>query len=92
MFNIFVAPWTVACWVPLFTGFSRQENWSGLSLPSPGYLPDPGAEPTSSALAGRFFIAEPPWKPGEQTIGETKVKEGRIHEFVIIFLVEHYVV
>ena len=26
-------------------GFSRQEHWSGLSLPSPGDLPDPGIEP-----------------------------------------------
>ena len=23
-------------------GFSRQEDWSGLPLPSPGDLPDPG--------------------------------------------------
>ena len=32
--------------------------------PSPGDLPDPGIEPTSSALAGRFFVTEPPEKPG----------------------------
>ena len=25
--------------------FSRQEYWSGLLFPSPGYLPDPGVEP-----------------------------------------------
>ena len=24
------------------TGFSQQENWSGLSFPPPGYLPNPG--------------------------------------------------
>jgi len=28
-------------------GFSRQEDWSGLPSPSPGYLPDPGIEPAS---------------------------------------------
>ena len=31
-------------------GFSRQEYWSGLPLPSPGDLPDPGIEPESSAV------------------------------------------
>ena len=30
--------------------FSRQEYWSGLLLPSPGDLPDPGIEPRSPAL------------------------------------------
>ena len=28
-------PWTVACEAPLSMGFSRQEYWSGLPLPSP---------------------------------------------------------
>ena len=28
-------PWTVAYQAPLSMGFSRQENWSGLSFPSP---------------------------------------------------------
>ena len=31
-------------------GFSRQEYWSRLPFPSPWDLPDPGIEPTSSAL------------------------------------------
>ena len=39
-------------------GFPRQEYWSGLPVPSPGDLADPGVEPMSPALAGRFFIAE----------------------------------
>ena len=30
---------------------------------SPGDLPDTEIEPTSSVLAGRFFIIEPPGKP-----------------------------
>jgi len=34
-----------------------------LPFPSPGDLPDPGIEPTSPALAGGFFTAEPPGKP-----------------------------
>ena len=38
-----------------FTGFSRQEYWSGLPFPSPGHLSHPGIEPMSPALAGKFF-------------------------------------
>ena len=44
-------------------GFSRQEYWSGFPFPSPGDLPDPGIELTSSAMAGGFFTLEPPGKP-----------------------------
>ena len=29
----------------------------------PGDIPDPGIEPVSPALAGRFFTTEPPGKP-----------------------------
>ena len=54
---------SVAHQVPSSMGFSRQEDWSGLPLPSPGDLPKPGIEPASSALAGRFFTAEPPENP-----------------------------
>ena len=42
---------------------SRQEYWSGLLLPSPRDLPDPGIEPMSPEMAGGFFTAEPPGKP-----------------------------
>ena len=62
MSNSFVTPWTVAYQVPLSRGFPRKEDWSGLPFPSPD-LPDLGIEPTSPALAGRFFTAEPPGKP-----------------------------
>ena len=48
---------------PLSMGFPRQEYWSGLPCPSPGDLPDPGMEPVSPVLAGRFFTAEPQRKP-----------------------------
>ena len=49
----FVMSWTSACQAPLSMGFSRQEYWSGLPIPSPGDLPDPGIEsssPVSPAL------------------------------------------
>ena len=44
---------------PLSMGFPRQEYWSGLPVPPAGDLPDPGIEPASPALAGKFFITEP---------------------------------
>ena len=34
----------------LSMGFSWQEYWSGLPLPSPGDLPNPGIKPRSPAL------------------------------------------
>ena len=46
-------------------GIPRQEYWSGLPFPSPGALPNPGTEPTSPALAGGFFTAEPPGKSSQ---------------------------
>ena len=46
----------------LSTGFSRQEDWSGLPCPSPGRLPNPGMElasPMSPALAGPSLPGSP---------------------------------
>ena len=34
--RLFATPWTVAHQAPPFMGFSRQEYWSGVRLPSPG--------------------------------------------------------
>ena len=43
--QLFVTPCTVARQALLSMGFSRQEYWSGLPLPTPGDLPDPRIEP-----------------------------------------------
>ena len=58
-------PWTIALQAPLSMGFPRQEYCSGLPLPSPGHLPDPGIKltsPMSLALAGRFFTTSATWE------------------------------
>ena len=34
-FRLLATLWTAAYQAPPSTGFSRQENWSGVSLPSP---------------------------------------------------------
>ena len=60
--RLFATPWTAARQAPLFMGFSRQ-YWSGLPLPSPGNLPNPGIEPGSPALQADTLSSEPPGKP-----------------------------
>ena len=64
--QLFVMARTVARQAPRSMEFSRQDYWSGLPFPLPGYLPNPGIEPmslASLALAGRFFTTVPPGKP-----------------------------
>ena len=58
-----VTPWTVARQAPLSTGFPRQEYWSGVPFPFPGDFSNPGTEPASPEVAGRFFTAELLGKP-----------------------------
>ena len=49
-------PWTGASRSSLSMRFTSQEYWSGSPFPSPGDLPDPGIELTSSALASGFSL------------------------------------
>ena len=60
---IFEIPWILACQALLSMGFPRQEYWSGFPFPPPGNLPDPGIEPRSPALTGRFFTMSHPGGP-----------------------------
>ena len=53
--QLFVTLWTVAHQAPLSMGFSRQEYWNRLPLPSPGDLPDPGIEPKSPTLQQMLY-------------------------------------
>ena len=53
--QLFATTWAVACQTPLAMELPRQECWSGLPFPTPGYLPDLGTKLTSlvsPALAG----------------------------------------
>ena len=67
-----VAQWCLALCHPIdcslpgssVHGISQQEYWSGFPFLTSGDLPDPGIEPASPELAGRFFTTEPPRKPG----------------------------
>ena len=60
---LFATPWTIAYQASQFTGFSRQEYWSGLTFPSLRDLPDPGIEPGSPTLQADALPSEPPGKP-----------------------------
>ena len=60
--QLFVTPWTVTSQTPLSMGFSRQEYWSGLPVPSPGDLPDPGIKPRFPGLQADALTSEPPGK------------------------------
>ena len=68
MSHCFVPPWTVDYQDSLSSGFPRQEYWSGLSLPTPADLPNPGMEPVSLALAGGSFATEPPGKSPQHSL------------------------
>ena len=45
--QLFATPWTIAHQAPLSVGFFRQEYWSGLPFPIPGYFRDMEIKPTS---------------------------------------------
>ena len=64
-----VTLWTVAGQAPLFMGFSRPLQGSGLPCPSLGDLPNPRIKPMSlksPVLAGRFFTTSAPWEAQSQ--------------------------
>ena len=55
-------PRAIARQVPLSMELSRREYWSWLLFPPLRDLPNPGIEPASPALAGRFVTTVPPGK------------------------------
>ena len=63
-----MTPWAVALQARLSIRFSSQEYWSGLPLPPPGDLPDPGIEPASPALQEDSLPSELPGKAPQQPI------------------------
>ena len=64
----FAMLWTIAHQAPLSMGFSRQEYWGGLPIPSPGDLPDPGIEPGSPAFQEDSLPTELRGKPLINTV------------------------
>ena len=71
MSDSFATPWTVAHQAPLCMGFPRQEEWSGLTFPSPGDLPHPGIQPVSPASQADSFplsyLGSPSHRPSKNS-------------------------
>ena len=86
--QLFVTPWTVAYQASPSMGFSRQEYWNGLPLPSPGDLPNPGIKPGSPALQADALTSEPPGKP--RLIIVTNYKRLSVFNIVALKLVLLY--
>ena len=59
--------------------FSRQKDWSGLPVPSPGDLPDPGIELRYPALQADSLPSEPRGKP----VGLPEKLLGRVRDRVL---------
>ena len=55
-------------------GISRQKCWSGLPVPSPGDLPEPGIEPMSPALRADSLPVSHQGSPtGDYTFVQTRI-------------------
>ena len=59
--QFFVTLWTVACQAPLSNPMAAILDWVAVFLLQ-GNLSDPGIEPTSPALVGRFFTNSSTWE------------------------------
>ena len=83
---LFATPWTVAHQTPLSVGFSRQEDWSGLSFSPPRDLPNPGIKSTFSALTVGFSTTEPPgiqarkWKWSRSLVSDSATLWTIVHQ------------
>ena len=54
----------------------RQEYWSRLPCPPPGYLPNPGIEPRSPTLQVDSLLTEPPGKFKNTRVGSLSLRQG----------------
>ena len=76
-------------------GFSRQEYWSGLPLPSPGDLPDPGIESGSPALQADpkifvDFVSRKLMILIYMEVQKTKVEKAGLKEIVPVIKTYHH--
>ena len=78
--QLFETPWTIAYQAPPSMGFSRQEYWSGVPFPSPGFFPNPGIEPGSPALSADAL-------PSELPLNELGNPDLCVSFFTVIFAV-----
>ena len=60
--RLFETPWTVPYQAPPSMGFSRQEYWSGVPLPSPGTFLTQGSDPGLPHCRQTLLPSETPEK------------------------------
>ena len=65
--QLLATPWTAAYQAPLSMGFSRQEYWSGVPLPSPGIIAEPFQILKGDAVKVLHSICQQIWKPQQCT-------------------------
>ena len=65
--RLFTIPWTVAYQAPLSMGFSRQEYWSGLPLPSPSTVHEGSLFSTSLLTVISVFLICPCFRYADDT-------------------------
>ena len=82
--GLFATPWTVAHQAPLSMGFSKEEHWSGLPLPSPGDLPDPVIKPASPVSPALQADSLPLKRSGKILV------RNRLQNFQIPFFITKY--
>ena len=88
-------PWTVAHQVPPSMGFSRQEYWSGVPLPSPirniylitNAIVDSVWEKEAFGERGSFFCLCCLFKNGLKCLTENKAQKCEIWIFICIYLI-----
>ena len=84
-----MTPRTIARQALLYTGFSRQEYWSGLPFPSPGDLANPEIEPGFPALKADSLLSEPPGKKAHIGLQKPIVKFSGILQDKNIYTMEN---
>ena len=67
---------------PLSVEFSREECWSGYTVPSPGGLPNPGVEPGSPALQADSLLTEPP-REHNLLVFQKQVRSPVMHALIL---------
>ena len=68
--QLFVTLWSIACQAPLSMGFSRQEYWSGIAMPSSGgsSRPRDGTRVSYvSCIGKRVLYHHATWEASSQT-------------------------
>ena len=85
----FATPWTVAHQPALSMGFSSQKYWSGLPVPSPGDLPDPGMEPRSPTLRADALTSESRGMPGANGDGGNEDNNNLLENIACMYCYTH---